>query len=188
MLHAIWAYKPLRRLRGLYAAGGDERVEASKGFIERTGGTTIFVFKFARLDGVLALLVLMVYSALKSGWSFPSIALVTTVVRDLTSRRSTHAQQLPVDQTYAAILAVLNAFFPAQKGLVFSSHLSLVTFALLALYAYRNIWPLMTFTLEPIDSAEGNILWAKLILLAFVGALEPLLEPYPYIPYDATVS
>lgn len=89
---------------------------------------------------------------------------------------------------YAAVLATLNTFFPAQKGLVFSSHLSLVTFGLLALYAYRDIWPLMTFTLEPVDSAEGNILWAKLALVAFVGAVLPLLEPYPYIPYDPTVS
>lgn len=82
LLHAAWVSKPLKKLRGLHATDDYERVEASKGYIDRIGGTTIFVFKFARLDGVLALLALMVYCALQSGWSSQSIALVATVVRD----------------------------------------------------------------------------------------------------------
>ena len=75
-----------------------------------------------------------------------------------------------------------------RNGLLFSFHLSLVTFGFLAVYAYRDIWPLMTFTLQPKDSFEGNLLWVKIGLLAFVGAFVPLFEPYPYIPYDPMVS
>lgn len=76
----------------------------------------------------------------------------------------------------------------ARKALVFSAHLSSISFAILAVYAYRDVWPLMTFTLQPKDLAEGDILWARLALIAFVGALEPVFEPYPYIPYDYAVS
>lgn len=46
----------------------------------------------------------------------------------------------------------------------------------------------MTYTLEPADAAEGNLLWAKIGLIVFAGFLEPVFEPYPYIPYDPTVS
>lgn len=79
-------------------------------------------------------------------------------------------------------------FVSARNSLVLSLHLTLVTFTALAVYAYRDIWPLMTFTLEPKDSAEGDLLWAKIAFLALVGALLPLFEPYPYVPYDPTVS
>lgn len=71
---------------------------------------------------------------------------------------------------------------------MFSLHLSLVTFTALAVYVYRDIWPLMTFTLRPKDSAEGGLLWVKIGLLVFVGAIEPLFEPYRYIPCDPLVS
>lgn len=69
-----------------------------------------------------------------------------------------------------------------------SAHLSAVSFTILLVYAYRDIWPLMTFTLQPKDMAEGSILWVKLALLAFFGVVEPITEPYPYIPYDPAVS
>lgn len=58
--------------------------------------------------------------------------------------------------------------------------------AVLAVYAYRDVWPLMTFTLQPADSAEGDLLWAKVAVASLV-ALLPLFEPYPYIPYDPAV-
>lgn len=74
-----------------------------------------------------------------------------------------------------------------KKNLEFSWHASLVSFALLAVYAYRDIWPLMTYTLEPKDGAEGSFLWVKFVLAAVVGFLLPVFEPYPYVPYDPAV-
>ena len=91
-------------------------------------------------------------------------------------------------QVYASVLASLNAGTSAKNGLLYSLHLSLVTFSILAVYAYRDVWPLMTIPLRPKDEAEGNILWVKIALLAFVGVFLPLFEPYPYIPYDPEVS
>jgi len=46
----------------------------------------------------------------------------------------------------------------------------------------------MTFTLHPLDAAEGRILWAKVALSALSGVLLPILEPFPYIPVDEKVS
>lgn len=55
-------------------------------------------------------------------------------------------------------------------------------------YAYRDVWPLMTFTLEPKDGEEGALLWVKIALAAFIGVIEPLLEPYPYVSSSPVVS
>ena len=93
------------------------------------------------------------------------------------------------DKFYSSILAILDAWFQSARfGIVFSRHLTLVTFTVLAVYLYRDIWPLMTFTLQPADSAEGILLWVKIALLAFVGVVEPLFEPFPYAGCDLTVS
>ena len=86
------------------------------------------------------------------------------------------------------ILGILNAFTTVKPAIIFSFHLSVVSLATFALYAYRDIWPLMTFTLRPADEAEGRALWGKVALALLSGVILPALEPYPYIPVDATVS
>ncbi|KIP03407.1 hypothetical protein PHLGIDRAFT_242940 [Phlebiopsis gigantea 11061_1 CR5-6] len=164
LLQATWLSPPVQRLRGLHAT---KTAEPSKGFIHGVGGTTIFVFKFLRLDAALALLALLVYTAIRNGWTAVDTATVAALA-------------------YASVLAALNAFTPVKKNLEFSWHASLVSFALLAVYAYRDIWPLMTYTLEPKDGAEGSFLWVKFALTAVVGFLLPVFEPYPYVPYDPT--
>ena len=69
-----------------------------------------------------------------------------------------------------------------------SFHLSLVLLSVFAVYAYRDIWPLMTYTLRPRDEAEGRILWVKLALTALAGIIVPVFEPYPYIPLNPKVN
>lgn len=61
-------------------------------------------------------------------------------------------------------------------------------FAVFAVYAYRDLWPLMTFTLHPRDEDLGTLLWVEIGLAAFAGIIEPLFEPYPYVPVDAKAS
>lgn len=63
----------------------------------------------------------------------------------------------------------------------------MVSFAVFAYYAYRDIWPLMTFTLRPADEAEGPLLWIKVGLAIWAGLLGPLVEPYSYIPLHPEV-
>ena len=61
-------------------------------------------------------------------------------------------------------------------------------FGVFGIYVYRDIWPLATFTLHPADAPEGVILWFKIILASLAAVIEPVLEPYPYIPVDPNVS
>ena len=83
LLHATWVSGPVQKLRGLHATKEAESAEPSKGFIASVGGTTIFVFKFLRLDGVFALLALLVYSGIRNGWTLVDIATVAALVRTL---------------------------------------------------------------------------------------------------------
>ncbi|PSR71574.1 hypothetical protein PHLCEN_2v12546 [Hermanssonia centrifuga] len=133
--------------------------------ISTIGGTEIFVLKFVRLNVVLGLYALVSFTALKNGWAWIDLPSVLTM-------------------GFASVLAFFNVFAPAAIGRVASLHLTLVTCTLFAVYAYRDIWPLMTFTLEPEDKGQGRILWAKIAFAAFAGVVGPLFEPYAYIPLD----
>lgn len=90
-------------------------------------------------------------------------------------------------QMYASILATWNVLASATAARSISLHLTVVTFTIWADYAYRDVWPLMTFTLKPLDEVEGHILWVKIALSTFVGLIEPLFEPHAYIPIDPEV-
>ncbi len=45
-----------------------------------------------------------------------------------------------------------------------------------AVYAYRNIWPLATYNLAPLDVDEGVLLWVKVVLLTLVAIALPLVS------------
>lgn len=80
LLQATWLSGPVQKLRGLHAT---KSAEPTKGFIDGVGGTTIFVFKFLRLDAALALLALLVYTAIRQGWTAADTATVAALVRVL---------------------------------------------------------------------------------------------------------
>ncbi|TCD66627.1 hypothetical protein EIP91_001094 [Steccherinum ochraceum] len=63
-------------------------------------------------------------------------------------------------------------------------HLIFVLFGAFATMGYRNLWPLATFTLSPIDLDGTALLWAEIGVLAFATVLVPLFVPRQYIPYD----
>jgi hypothetical protein len=65
-----------------------------------------------------------------------------------------------------------------------SFHLSSILLITLSVYAYRDIWPLLTFTLSPADGRDGSLLWAKVSLLAIAGVVIPLVTPRRYVPLD----
>lgn len=92
-----------------------------------------------------------------------------------------------LEQAYATVLSLWNVAAGVQTARLVSRHLNLVTFAIFASYVYRDVWPLMTFTLRPIDEAEGNILWVQVALSCFVGVIEPLFEPRAWIPIEPEV-
>ncbi|KAI0260155.1 hypothetical protein BC834DRAFT_925973 [Gloeopeniophorella convolvens] len=143
--------------------------------VRKAGGSTIFYFKFARLLGVLGLFGLY--------------------LADYILHRKSHNQSvgrkygvikptLCAAYLYASILSLFTVAATRRLSVIASKHLSVVLLATLLLYIYRDIWPLLTFTLVPADRAEGFILWFKMTLLAFVTVVVPLAIPRQYTPYD----
>lgn len=59
--------------------------------------------------------------------------------------------------------------------------------ATLAVFAYRDVWPLMTFELEPLDKEEGALLWIKFAFLIAASTVIPGMTPRVYVPVDAQV-
>ncbi len=55
--------------------------------------------------------------------------------------------------------------------------MSFVFLVVWIVYAYRDIWPLATYTLVPADASEGWILWAELSALTLAGIVVPLITP-----------
>ena len=72
----------------------------------------------------------------------------------------------------------------AALSTILSLHLTLVTLAVTVSYVHRDVWPLMTVTLRPLDESEGAILWMKVALTLFASVVEPLLEPHLYTPVN----
>ncbi|KAH9028059.1 ABC transporter type 1, transmembrane domain-containing protein [Lactarius deliciosus] len=85
---------------------------------------------------------------------------------------------------YAAFLGLMTLTARRVRASVASFHLSSLLLGTFSVYAYRDIWPLLTFTLSPVDAWEGALLWVRIGLLAFVAIVIPLLVPYQYIPID----
>jgi hypothetical protein len=57
--------------------------------------------------------------------------------------------------------------------------------SIFAVYTYRDVWPLATFTLSPQDvPTEGALLWLKYAAATLAGVLLPLTVPRRYMPVD----
>lgn len=59
--------------------------------------------------------------------------------------------------------------------------------AVIVTYAYRDLWPLATYTENPKDVSEGAMLWAKMTILFATAILIPLFVPTCYAPVDPKV-
>jgi hypothetical protein len=90
-------------------------------------------------------------------------------------------------QAYASILAALS-LSPTHPRNGIIRHVNCVLFTTFCVYAYRDIFPLATFTRQPEDLEEGRALWAKIGLLFLSGVVVPLFTPSQYIPVDPLVS
>ncbi|VDB89909.1 unnamed protein product [Peniophora sp. CBMAI 1063] len=135
-----------------------------RGFVHQHGGITIYLFKLARAVTTFALLSLYVVDAVR--------------------RQELLNLLLGVTYLYASGLALLTVAVRAPLARTASPHLVLILLASFAVYAYRDLWPLMTYTLLPADRQEGVLLWIKVALVTFAGVLIPLTVPRAYIPLD----
>lgn len=66
-------------------------------------------------------------------------------------------------------------------------HLNFVLIVTWSVFTYRDLWPLATFTLRPVDEAAGPLLWVEIAFLTIAGIFVPLLVPRQYIPVDPKV-
>lgn len=62
-----------------------------------------------------------------------------------------------------------------------------VLLSLFGVYIYRDIWPLAKYTDQPLDAAEGWLLWTKIAVLVIIAVIVPLFMPRQYIPIDPKV-
>jgi hypothetical protein len=102
--------------------------------------------------------------------------------------RRTVAQSLIICQLYASCLAVISVSAKPRWSRLVTKHINTIMLALLCVYAYRDLWPLTTFTLDPKDASEGWILFAKIIVLFVTAVIVPLFIPRQYIPVDPKVE
>ncbi|KAL0950661.1 hypothetical protein HGRIS_007447 [Hohenbuehelia grisea] len=186
------------------------------------GGITIFAYKIARLLGCLALLGLTAtYLILdeieledtqnhvsKPLWS----SFVDLFVKPKKNKgRKKLASKLTQQQWllftlclayfYSSVLALLSltakplAETRARVPRVLKTlptHLSCLLLLTLAVFCVRDVWPLCTYTLRPLDLPPKHadiplaapLLWGHIGVLTLTAVFIPLLSPRPYIPID----
>jgi hypothetical protein len=72
---------------------------------------------------------------------------------------------------------------PISQSHRFATHSTVSGLAIFLCYSYRDIWPLLTYILNPADGSDGFV-WAVLAFSSVSSVLVPVCEPRPYIPYD----
>jgi hypothetical protein len=89
---------------------------------------------------------------------------------------------------YKWYTSVLGAFalIPNTWSQTVIRHINFVLFAAFATYIYRDVWPLATFTEQPLD-VIGPLVYAKLTFLTLTAVIIPLCVPRRYIPVDPEV-
>ncbi|KAI0329604.1 multidrug resistance-associated ABC transporter [Cubamyces sp. BRFM 1775] len=143
--------------------------------IARLGGPVIFAFKAARLLCTLALLALSIASLAING-------------ADDSSEDSYNPRWIAFGiigtYAYASLLAFMSIISnPRLSGMV-SRHAAFVLLVTWGVYVYRDLWPLATFTLQPVDAEEGLFIWLKVSLLTLAAVVVPLFCPRQYVPID----
>ncbi|KAI9434147.1 hypothetical protein H4582DRAFT_2112597 [Lactarius indigo] len=216
LVQAIFSSGPARRLRGedapVIATRGESGVTASatrsssvsvvKDHVEKSGGSIIFLFQVLRLVVVLTLLGLAIFGFVgEDGQQHVSPSSAVSALDHWGRRREGKRRHsggsltkrnwldltLCLTYLYAAFLGLMTVTARRVRASVTSFHLSSLLLGTFSVYAYRNIWPLLTFTLSPVDASEGPLLWVRIGLLAFAAIVISLLVPRQYIPIDSKV-
>lgn len=89
-------------------------------------------------------------------------------------------------QAYTSLLAMV-VLKPNAPRSTFVRHLNLLLGFNLAIYIYRDVWPLATFTEDPLDVNPPWFTWASIMLLTVAGFIIPVFIPKEYIPIDLKV-
>ncbi|KDR83052.1 hypothetical protein GALMADRAFT_57306 [Galerina marginata CBS 339.88] len=137
------------------------------------GGYTIFGYMTARLIGSLTLLYLSTITPVASK-TIPSWS-------EIARPEFLLEHSLSITFAYSSLLGIISLASRSRYVSVARHNITILLLTL-GVYAYRDIWPLATYTLEPADKVEGKILWIKIAILAVIGILIPLFSPHAYVP------
>lgn len=86
-----------------------------------------------------------------------------------------------------SLLALVSVTAKRRWGAVANKHLVTLLLFTFAVFAYRDVWPLATYTHVPMDLSEGALLWVKLGVLTLSAIVVPLCIPRVYVPVDPKV-
>ncbi|KAH9854915.1 multidrug resistance-associated ABC transporter [Lenzites betulinus] len=172
-------YAKLTRSENLAKHGEDVESSGHLGerpsHIARLGGPVIFGFKIARLLLTLALLALSITTVVTGG---------ATDGDEYSVNVRLVGFGLIAAYVYASLLAFVSVVSSLSVSTLVSRHAAFLLLVTWAVYFYRDVWPLATFTLHPVDAAEGALLWAKVFILTLAAIVVPLFSPSAYIAVD----
>ncbi|KAI0052512.1 hypothetical protein FA95DRAFT_1675194 [Auriscalpium vulgare] len=202
----LFSFGPLKKLVARFSTPAEELDESDanatrtgfvsevKAHIQKLGGNTIFVFKFLRLLSVLALLGLQVASFVQDEERRTGVSTLSKHwgkkhkhpkhAKDGFTKREWIDLILAITYLYASFLALLSVAAAYKRAATAARHLTVVLLSAFAVYTYRDLWPLATFTLSPLDKREGPLLWARIAVLGIASIVIPLTIPRKYIPHD----
>ncbi|KAH9921469.1 uncharacterized protein B0H18DRAFT_1188953 [Fomitopsis serialis] len=156
------------------AVGEQQHLSVVSQHMAQYGGPVIFAYRVLRLLCTLALLALSILTAVFTSRQVSS---------PLNSKVLPHVA-LCLTYGYSSLLGILSVAVNARSAKLATHHLALVLAFTWIVFVYRDVWPLATYTLQPIDGAEGALLWGKFALLTVAGVVVPLLVPRQYTPAD----
>ncbi|KAJ7645869.1 hypothetical protein B0H17DRAFT_1186847 [Mycena rosella] len=185
LLQMLWASKPALKLRASYFKDAPQESECAPethsvgAHIEKHGGSTIFAFKVARLTGCLALLALSISSLVSEEEEDQDTRTLAPFVGG-----SSRGSAVCATYFYASLLAILSVAGSSKWSQVAVNHLNTLLTCTFAVFFYRDVFPLATFALTPMDLSEGRLLWVEIITLFTISGIIPLVMPRQYIPVD----
>ncbi|EIN13416.1 P-loop containing nucleoside triphosphate hydrolase protein [Punctularia strigosozonata HHB-11173 SS5] len=193
----LWSAKPAAATDELPLATQAGWVSELKVHIRRHGGALVFGYKLARLLASLALWGLAIATLIldEQGRVKGNVADALKNGKKKHKHRKDESQVLFTDPewiqlalcltfAYTSLLSVISVSARPKWSTPATHHLIFVLATAFAVYAFRDIWPLMTFTLTPADISEGGLLWAKIAAVTIAGVFVPLFIPRIYVPVD----
>ncbi|KAG8912149.1 hypothetical protein FRC00_005159 [Tulasnella sp. 408] len=182
-----------------------------KEHIASHGGIAIYLHNALRLAICLALLGISIYAAIVAPGPQPPSPSLDMATPDTGSNAEaqrkrkhgkhgkhrkhkkgepwfSHQEWVEIAQcvfyAYTSLLALLTIAARRRLTRVVSKHLTTLLFVTWSVYAYRDLYPLATYTKHPVDAADGWITWVRVGLLTLVGAVLPLVVPRRFVPVD----
>ncbi|KAJ7147409.1 P-loop containing nucleoside triphosphate hydrolase protein [Mycena crocata] len=148
--------------------------------IEERGGKRAVAFNAARLAGCLALLTFSIFSLISNSSGDPD----GEETEERMIWNNSPQEALCATYFYGSLLAILSIAGSVRWSKVATRHLNTLLFFTFSVYLYRDLFPLATFPLVPMDLAEGSLLWVKVTVLFTVSVIIPLATPRQYTPLD----